>query len=141
MDEVLRCLELKNHYYEKFYSVTSKFIEQTNKNDWDNLDFFVDNRERILNIIRSFDFQVSKAFKDKNLNLSQIEQYQPQVKLLLEKRADWAAKIVALDLELISKIDEMKSDTIKDLKKTMDTQHRLNSFAKSSPPRKSTKNA
>ena len=141
MEEVLQYLQMKNHYYEKFYNVTVKFLESANKNEWEDLEFFVDNRERILNIIRSFDFQVSKAFEQKQLSDSKADQYRPQVKELLERRAEWAAKIVALDLELISKIDEMKSETIKDLKKTVETQHQLNSFTRTTPQRKTTKSA
>lgn len=141
MEDVLQYLQMKNHYYEKFYSVTAKFLEMVNRNEWDDLEFFVDNRERILNIIRSFDFQISKACEKHDLNSPGMEQYRTRIKEMMDKRSEMAAKIVALDLELISKIDEYKTETIRDLKKTVETQHQLDSFTKVSPSKKTTKSA
>jgi hypothetical protein len=63
MEEVIHYLEMKNHYYEKFQTITEKFLQQANQDRWDEIEFFVDNRERILNIIRSFDFKIAEAFE------------------------------------------------------------------------------
>jgi hypothetical protein len=64
MEEVIHYLDLKNQYYEKFHTMTLKFLESANRDRWDDIDAFVDNRERILNIIRSFDFKIAKAFEE-----------------------------------------------------------------------------
>ncbi len=133
MEEVLHYLELKNNYYEKFYTVTLKFIEQANQNQWEEIETFVDNRERILNIIHSFDFKISQNFQQLNLTAEDLDQYRDQVKVLMETRAEWAQRIVTLDLELIAKMDEMKNETIRELKKNVETNHQINSF---SPPMK-----
>lgn len=140
MDDVLQYLEMKNHYYEKFFALSKKFLDQISKNQWDDLEYFVDNRERILSIIRSFDFQISKSMEGRNVSDSEASKYKENVEALLGKRTELAAKIVALDLELISKIDEYKSDTIKDLKKTVETQQHVATFTKAGP-RKTLKSA
>ncbi len=144
MEEVIHYLQLKNQYYEKFFSVTVKFLDQANQGKWDGLEFFVDNRERILNIIRSYDFKIAKAFQKLDGNRCDSEYYGRRVKELLERRTQLAHKIVTIDLELISKIEEMKNDTIKDLKQTVQTQAGLSSFSKagsSKRPPKPTKDA
>ncbi len=133
MEEVIHYLELKNQYYEKFYNVTAKFLAQATQERWDDVEFFVDNRERILNIIRSFDFKISNLLEDLELDDAQTKLYRPQVKGLLDSRASIARKIVAQDLELIQKIDEMKTDTIKELKRTLETTQQLNSFEGPTP--------
>lgn len=134
MEEVLHYLQLKNQYYEKFLSITQRFLENANNNKWDDLEFFVDNRERILNIIRSYDFKVARAFQRADVK-SDSEYYGKRVRELLDKRTQLANKIVALDLELIAKIDEIKSETVRELKRSVETTHQIDSFTKNSPIR------
>lgn len=139
MEEVLHYLELKNRYYEKFHSITAKFLAQTAQGNWDDLEFFVDNRERILNIIRSFDFKIANLFEAADVSGEDVELYRPRVKALLDARTQWADRIVQQDLELISRIDEMKSDTIRELKRSVETAQQLESFEEVAPspaPRK-----
>jgi hypothetical protein len=128
MQEVIEYLQMKNHYYEKFYSLTCKFLEQVENNNWDDIQFFVDNRERLLNIIRSFDHKIASVFENSKLSDEQMDVLKPQVKELLNKRASLAQRIVAKDLHLISRIDDHKSDTIRELKKTVETKEQLESF-------------
>ena len=139
MEEVIYYLELKNQYYEKFYSVTAKFLESARQNQWEHVEFFVDNRERILNIIRSFDFNIAKAFESLDLEAHDITLYRARVKELLDKRAVLAQKIVALDLELISRIDEVKTDTVKDLRKALESHSSSPEVPAAALPRRSLK--
>jgi hypothetical protein len=128
MEEILHYLELKNQYYEKFCSMSAKYLARTYDNRWEDLSFFVDNRERILNIIRSFDFKIAKLFGEIDPTALDLSMYRPRVKALLDRRSELAKKIVEVDLELISRIDEMKTETIRDLKKTVETAHQMESF-------------
>lgn len=128
MEEVIHYLELKNQYYEKFHTVTGKFLKQATDDKWKDIEFFIDNRERILNIIRSFDFKIATLFEGLDMTDTNLDFYRDRVKALLDERAKWAHKIVALDLELISKIDEMKTDTIRALKRVQETSQALDSF-------------
>src|SRR4051812_5301060 len=59
MDEVIYYLELKNQYYEKFHQMTRRFLDKANQNQWEGLDFFVENRERVLKIIQYFDHKIA----------------------------------------------------------------------------------
>lgn len=138
MEEVIQYLELKNHYYEKFFTVTQKFLDQVARNDWTNMDFFVDSRERILNIIRSFDAKISSAV-EKNRNESKTSSSETvRLKKIMSERQTMADKILELDLQLISAIDEYKNETIRELKKTVETQHQIDAFEKNSQTSKPT---
>lgn len=138
MEEVLQYLEMKNHYYEKFYSVTQKFLDQIAKNDWNNLDFFVDSRERILNIIRSFDAKISHAVERIKDRMETTDSDKALMSKMMGARRVIADKILELDLQLISAIDEYKSETIRELKKTVETQQQIDAFEKNSQPTKTT---
>ncbi|NBX93282.1 MAG: hypothetical protein EB078_00890 [Proteobacteria bacterium] len=134
MEEVLQYLEMKNHYYEKFYSITRKFLDQIAQNDWKDLDFFVDSRERILNIIRSFDAKISKVIEQSNASKPVNDGDKMMMNRVIEKKRRIADKIVDLDLQLISAIDEYKNETIRELKKTVETQQQIDSFEKNAAP-------
>lgn len=136
MEEVIYYLELKNTYYEKFLSITEKFLLQVQQDQWDNMDYFVDNRERILNIIRSYDFKIAELFHQIDVASTKLETYSTRVKELLERREVLGKKIMDQDLELIGKIDEVRTETIRDLKQTQETGQKLHSFTSPAPNRR-----
>jgi hypothetical protein len=136
MEEVLHYLQLKNQFYEKFYALTVKFIAQANQNQWDDMELFLDNRERILNIIHSFDYKIANLFQKVNLSRNDLERFRSPVRELLDARKSWADKIVALDLELITKMEDIKSETIRELKKSVETSQHLNSYDPGPSPKR-----
>ncbi|MEZ4749702.1 MAG: hypothetical protein R3B54_03465 [Bdellovibrionota bacterium] len=139
MDELLGYLKLKNQYFEKFLKVTRQFLQSSDEQKWHDISFFVDNRERILNIIRYFDHKIARLFNAQQMENVDVVRYRPEVKKLLHERERLAKKIVKMDLELISTIDEMKSETIGELKRSMDAKRQLNSFNVSSEPLRPTR--
>jgi len=135
MEEVLHYLQMKNHFYEKFYSVTKKFLEQIARNDWTDLEFFVDSRERILNIIRSFDAKISCTVEKKGQFKAEKED-KALLNQMMKARKYLADKILDLDLQLIAAIDDYKNDTIRELKKTVETQQQMDAFEKNAAPQR-----
>ncbi len=142
MEDVLAYLELKNRYYEKFLGLTEKFLSGALQNRWDGLELFVDSRERILNIIRSFDFKIAAAFEKVKLTNADIERFRPQVKALMDRRDGLVSKIVSTDLELTQSLEEVKSETIRDLKKAISISQQMQAFTETPEvflPRKNVK--
>lgn len=129
MEKVLYYLDLKNNYYEKMYAMTLKQSEKAARGDWADLELFVENRERILNLLRSYDFKIATSFEKEQHRGAELNQYAEAVKILLENRKIWADKIIALDLLLMSKMEEFKNETIRELKKTVETQHQVHAFS------------
>ncbi|NBX67509.1 MAG: hypothetical protein EBR01_00945 [Proteobacteria bacterium] len=141
MEEVIQFLKLKNKYYQKFFTISTKFLEETNSDHWDNLKFFVENRERLLNIIRSLDQKIARAFKESSTSEDEMNSYRETLKSLFAQKRKLGDQIVAIDLQLISKIDAMKTQTIKKLQTEVKTSHHLGSFERSSSKRRKTKDA
>ena len=133
MEDVLAYLELKNRYYEKFLHITEKFLTVAKKNQWNGLELFIDSRERIISIIRSFDFKIATSFEKQKLTAHVIETLRPQVKELMERRDSLVAKIVCIDLELASTMDLFKSETIRDLKRTISLSQKIQTFTHEEP--------
>ena len=136
MEEVLQYLEMKNHYYEKFFSVTQKFLDQIARNNWKDLDFFVDSRERILNIIRSFDAKISQAVEQSDTKIKATDEDRAILNQMMVIKRSLADKILELDLQVISAIDDYKNETIRELKKTLEAQPQIDAFEKNAAPTK-----
>jgi hypothetical protein len=136
MEEVIHYLELKNKYYEKFFNISTKFLAETNCDQWSNLQFFIENRERLLNIIRSLDQKIARAFKESNASEDEMNGYRESLKKLFDRKTNLGEKIISIDLQLISKIDTMKNQTIKNLKSTLKTHQQINTFERSSTPKR-----
>lgn len=128
MEDIIHYLELKNQFYGKFLALTSKFLGKTADNQWDDLELFMDNRERVLNIIRSFDFRIAKSFEELDLSKVNLDDYRDQVKSFLDERKAIVDQIVKIDLELVSRIDDLKSETIRELKRAVKTSQHVESF-------------
>jgi hypothetical protein len=47
---------------------------------------------------------------------------------MMDRRVELAHKIVELDLQLIAKMDEMKTETIRELKRTVETSQQIGAF-------------
>lgn len=134
MEEVIHYLELKNQYYEKFFSITSKFLSQIGSDQWEGTELLLDNRERILNIIRSFDHKIARLFEEVDVDNDRLETYRARVKQILDRRTEIVNKIVALDLELMGKVEEVKNETIRELKRTVETGQQITTFEEVSAP-------
>ena len=107
-------------------------MEETNHDHWDNLRFFVENRERLLNIIRSLDQKIARAFKESTANENELNSYKDTLKKLFDRKKYLGEQIISIDLQLISKIDMMKTQTIQKLKSTLQTSQQLDTFERTS---------
>lgn len=132
MEQVIEYLKMKNKYYEKFYVISTKFLEETNQDQWENLSFFVENRERLLNIIRSLDQKIARAFSQNASNEATVDSYRETLKKLFDRKRYLGDQIIAIDLQLISRIDNLKIKTIEKLKANVKMGQHLGTFEKSS---------
>jgi hypothetical protein len=115
MEEVIHYLELKNRFFEKLLAMTEDFLSKTKQNLWVKVDQFTEDRERILDMIRTFESKIAQTFSALNLTQEEVDYYQARVKEIFQKREWLVNRIVNLDLELIGRIDEIKSERILEL--------------------------
>lgn len=132
MEQVIQYLEMKNNYYEKFFDISLKFLSEAKNNQWDNLKFFVENRERLLNMIRALDQKIARAFNKSSNSEEELNSYRETLRGLFDRKKSLGEKIINIDLQLISRIDNMKSKTIKQLKSSLETHQQIDTFERSS---------
>lgn len=106
----------KNHYLEKFYALNEVEMKRFLLGNFDNLDGFYQNREKILEMIRYVDLQIDKAHNDilrtgQTLN----ETAKKEFKKAMSIKDEYVERILAQDLEILSCIDRAKSDIIREL--------------------------
>ncbi len=118
MDEVLYYLELKNQFFEKLLAMTEDFLSKTKRNLWSQVNQFTEDREQVLDMIHSFESKIAEKFSSLQLTAEEVSFYQSRVKELFKKREWLVRRTVNLDLELIGKIDELKSERILELTNT-----------------------
>lgn len=118
MEEVLYYLELKNQFFEKLLAMTEDFLAKAKNNLWARVNQFTEDRERVLDMIRTFESKIAQKFATVHLSADEVQFYQPLVKEHFRKREALVHRIVNLDLELIARIDEIKSERILELTQT-----------------------
>ena len=118
MEEVLYYLELKNQFFEKLLAMTEDFLSKAKNNLWTRVNQFTEDRERVLDMIRTFESKIAQKFSNVHLSADEVQFYQPLVKEHFRKRESLVHRIVNLDLELIARIDEIKSERILELTQT-----------------------
>lgn len=134
MEEILQYLEMKNHYYQKFYTVTQKFLDKVSRNEWEQTEFFVESRDRILSIIRSFDLKISRCISELEKNLDPTPVEKALLSKISEQKKSLGEKILEIDLRLITAIDDYKTETIKELQKTVKAQQQIDAFERTHQP-------
>ncbi len=115
MEDVIHYLELKNRFFEKLLTMTEGFLSKAKQNLWNQVNQFTEDRERILDMIRTFESKIAVSFSALNLSQEEVDYYQPRIKEIFTKREMLVNRIVNLDLELIARIDEIKSERILEL--------------------------
>ena len=115
--KTIQLLNEKNHFLEKFYSLNEKQLVQLSASQFDNIEYFYNQREDILNIIKYIDAELARAHNDEvAMNLMISFQDQTAVKECLRIKDIYVGRIVEQDIQILSLIERLKSNIIKELK-------------------------
>jgi hypothetical protein len=115
--KTVQLLNEKNHFLEKFYSLNEKQLVQLSASKFENVEFFYNQREDILKIIKYIDSELSKAHVNEvAMNLAISEQDQVAVKECLRIKDIYVSRIVEQDIQIISLIERLKNNIITELK-------------------------
>jgi hypothetical protein len=117
MNAVMTLLNDKNEHLHKFLQLNETELINFMNGNFDNLEVFYQSRETILDLIRCIDGLVEVALKDSPSEGSQIapEEKRDFLKTLSRKN-DLITQILAQDLQILSVIEQAKSDIIKELR-------------------------
>lgn len=115
--KTVQLLNEKNHFLEKFYSLNEKQLVQLSASKFENVEYFYNQREDILKIIKYIDAELARAHDDEvAMNLAISGQDQAAVKECLRVKDIYVNRIVEQDVQIISLIEKLKNNIITELK-------------------------
>ncbi len=114
MEILLDLMERKNSFLEKFYTINEAELLNFSADDFGNLESFYQCRENILRLIGRIDEQMDNLLKTMETDIPR--EVRVQIQNCLDRKDDWAKKIVDQDLQIITEIERKKSGIINELK-------------------------
>ncbi len=115
--KTVQLLNEKNHFLEKFYSLNEKQLVQLSASRFENVEYFYNQREDILKIIKYIDSELSRTNDDAvAMNMAVSNQDQQAVRECLRVKDIFVNRIVEQDIQIISLIERLKNNIITELK-------------------------
>lgn len=127
MIDIANLLEEKNQHLEKFYEMNQSELNKFNAGDFDGLEDFYSKREGLLAVIRKIDDMIEDSNEQVYPQDVTAEDKKRILKALSYKN-EIVTLILAQDLQVLSIIEQEKSDIIKDLSQVRSARKALNGY-------------
>lgn len=114
MNVIIELLNEKNEYLGKFFSLNETELKNFRIGNFDNLENFYRSRESLLEIINYIDQQIEKRQVSIQEDLLNGEE-RAALRYSFVRKDYWVDEILKQDLEVLSCIDQEKSNIIKEL--------------------------
>ena len=128
MQTIIELLNEKNFCLEKFIRVNEKELTHFREGNFDGLEDFYAQREGLLEIIKRIDFLID----EKNQGPIDVSQINDEFKkLVLEAQRcknDLVSQILQQDLEILSALENAKSDIIRELSSVRSNKKAISSY-------------
>ena len=113
MDRIVKLLEKKNSYLEKFYSINEDELLNFSQGNFDAIEGFYKMRDHLLKIIRHIDSEVEEVQKIPTFQVTL--EGRNQVKEALAVKDEYVNRILGQDLQILACIEKAKSNIIREL--------------------------
>lgn len=118
MDNILKLLNDKNYHLEKFFTLNEAELLNFNEGNFDNLEVFYQSRETILDLVRCMDKLIEDAAACDKTSTDVSAQHKQQMLRAMAKKEELVTGILGQDLQILSVIEQAKSDIIRELRTT-----------------------
>jgi hypothetical protein len=116
MDTIINLLKDKNYHLQKFYQLNESELLNFAEDNFDNLEVFYQARETILDLIRCIDRLIDAA-SNAHENPGQIsDRNKREMITCMSEKNELVTKILSQDLQILSVIEQAKSEIIKELR-------------------------
>ena len=116
MDTIINLLNDKNFHLGKFLELNETELLNFTEGNFDNLEVFYQSRETILDLIRCIDRLIEAAASSQGETPSVSDQNKKQMVIAMNDKNDLVQRILAQDLQILSVIEQAKSQIIRDLR-------------------------
>lgn len=116
MDTIINLLKDKNYHLQKFHQLNETELLNFTEGNFDNLETFYQSRETILDLIRCIDRLVDAAGEAQGEGVKASDQQKKDVLKCMSDKNEIVTRILAQDLQILSVIEQAKSNIIKELR-------------------------
>lgn len=116
METVINLLRDKNYHLEKFHELNATEILNFSDGNFDNLEVFYQSRETILDLIRCIDRLIDAATASQEQPAVISDADKKTVTTCMSMKSELVTRILAQDLQILSMIEQAKSNIIKELR-------------------------
>lgn len=116
MDTIINLLKDKNYHLEKFLQLNEGELLNFTEGNFDNLEVFYQSRETILDLIRCIDRLIEAAASSEEDAPIVSDQNKKEMVRAMNAKNDLVQRILAQDLQILSVIEQAKSNIIKELR-------------------------
>ena len=116
MDTIINLLKDKNFHLQKFHQLNEDELVRFGQDNFDNLEIFYQSRETILDLVRCIDRLVETAAAVHAEPKQISSQHKREMMQAMNAKNELVSLILAQDLEILSVIEQAKSNIIKELR-------------------------
>lgn len=116
METIINLLKDKNYHLQKFLQLNESELINFTEGQFDNLEEFYQARETILELIRCIDRLVEAAMAAQGPEVSASDSDRKEMIRIMNQKNDLVTRILAQDLQVLSVIEQAKSDIIRELR-------------------------
>lgn len=125
--KLVELLDEKNQYLEKFFELNETELHNFADGLFDNVEMFYQSREKILDIIRCIDALVDDEVTAMTDN-AVTPAVRAEIQELMDHKDRLAKQILGQDLQVLSAIEDEKSNIIRELKNTKQSRKMINAY-------------
>src|SRR5262245_60385582 len=115
METIINLLNDKNYHLQKFHQMNETELMNFTEGNFDGLEVFYQSRETILDLIRCIDRLIEAASAAQETVEISDQNKQAMLKAM-NMKDDLVTRILAQDLQILSLIEQAKSNIIKELR-------------------------
>ncbi len=136
METIINLLKDKNYHLQKFYQLNESEMLNFIEGNFDNLEVFYQSRETILDLIRCIDRLVDAAAAAHTEPGKISNQNKKEMLTAMASKNDLVTGILGQDLQILSVIEQAKSEIIKELRQVKVAKKAVGAYKSGDPTSK-----
>jgi hypothetical protein len=136
MDTIINLLKDKNYHLQKFYQLNESELINFADNNFDNLEIFYQSRETLLDLVRCIDRLIDAAAAAHTGPDEISAKNKKEMLTAMNSKNDLVQRILAQDLQILSVIEQAKSDIIKELRQVQGAKKVVGAYKSGDAPNK-----
>jgi len=136
MDTIINLLKDKNYHLEKFLQLNEGELLNFTEGNFDNLEVFYQSRETILDLVRCIDRLIEAAANTHGDSPVVSDLNKKEMVMAMNTKNDLVQRILAQDLQILSVIEQAKSNIIKELRSVQAGKKAVGAYKSGDAPNK-----